>query len=181
MANFEGRYSVVSHVLVIEDDPAIRDWYRDTLTAAKLTVDLAKDGGQAHSSFNMHKPDFVILDLMLPGESGYEVVERFKQVDKSVPVLVVSEVALEESHALAQRCGADEYLVKPLESDELIDAIHRVGEQVWRRHHLGEGTDDSARVRFPCRSCESRIKVKASYAGRRLACPNCGAMNVVPR
>lgn len=181
MEDFETKYSVVSRVLVVEDDPLQQDWYRTTLGQANMTVEVAKDGGQAHAMFQMHKPDFVILDLMLPGESGYEVCERFKQVEKTVPVLIVTDVKLDDSRKLAARVGADEYLTKPVSKAELVEAIHEVGEKVWRKHHLKEEKPQEERIRFACSHCQKRIKVRASYAGRPLSCPECGHITLVPR
>ena len=181
MADYEGRYSVVSRVLVVEDEPEHQEWYRQTLDTAGMTAEIARDGGQAHSAFTMHKPDFVILDLMLPGESGFEVCERFKRVEKTVPVMVVSGVSLEDSQTLARRCGADEYLIKPVTSEQLIASIHEVGERVWRQVHLGENKPVGSFIRFPCPACGKRIKVKGSYAGRPMACPECGNAATVPK
>ena len=181
MAEFTGRYSVVSRVLVVEDDPETQQWYRDALDRANMTAEIAKDGGQAHAMFTMHKPDFVIMDLMLPGESGFEVCDRFKRTEKTMPVMVVSGVSLEDSRALAARVGADEYLVKPVEEPTLIETIHEVGERVWREHHLDEKPQATGSIRFACSQCGSRIKVKASFAGRPMPCPECGNFITVPR
>ena len=181
MDNFEGSYSVVSRVLVVDDHRPDQDWFRQTLSAAGMTAEIAKDGGQAHAMFTMHKPDFVLLDLILPGESGYEVCQRFKQVEKTVPVLIVSEVELADSRRLAERVGADDYVTKPIAADALVTTIKEVGERVWRRYHLGEEPKSEERVRFSCSNCERRIKVKAAYRGRPLSCPECGHITVVPR
>ena len=181
MADYEDRYSVVSRVLVVEDDTPTQDWYRQILEGAGMSAEVARDGGQAHAAFSMHKPDFVILDLMLPGESGFEVCERFKRVEKSVPVLIVSGVSLEDSRSLATRCGADGYLVKPVTGEQLIESIREVSETVWRQFHLDEAKPKSTSIRFACPQCASKIKVKSSYAGRPMACPSCGAATAVPR
>ena len=182
-ATFETRYSVVSRVLVVEDDPLQQDFYRSTLGRAGMSVEVAKDGGQAHAMFTMHKPDFVVLDLILPGESGYEVCRRIKRTEKTMPVLIVSEVSLDDSRSLAARVGADDYRTKPIAGPELVEAIHHVGETVWRQHHLGgeKPKQQHERIRFACGSCEKKIKVRASHAGQPLACPECGHINSVPR
>ena len=76
MADFETNYSVVNRILVVEDDPAERDRLSAVLTKAGFVVEIAKEGGQAHAAVAMNKPDFIILDLILPNESGFEVCER---------------------------------------------------------------------------------------------------------
>ena len=67
---------VVHHILVVEDNADEAQILKLLLERKGYLVTLAKDGGQAHSSFVMRKPDFVLLDLMLPGETGYEVCEN---------------------------------------------------------------------------------------------------------
>src|SRR5437868_6494924 len=97
--------AVVHQILVVEDDADTAGFIKTLLEGQDYQVTIAKDGGQAHSSFVMRKPDFVILDLILPGESGFQICERFKQLDKAVPVMVLSAIELEASKDLAQRVG----------------------------------------------------------------------------
>ena len=78
MADYETNYSVVNRVLVVEDDAAERDRLRKLLSGDGLDVETAKDGGQARSAINMNKPDLILLDLILPNESGFEVCEWIK-------------------------------------------------------------------------------------------------------
>jgi two-component system phosphate regulon response regulator OmpR len=127
----------------------------------------------------MRKPDFVIVDLILPGESGFEVCERMKQSDKTVPVLVLSAIDMEDSRELAARVGADEYLTKPCPPQQLLEAISKVAEKVWARTH-GAASSDEGRVRFNCR-CGKRFKVSSAHRGKTLTCPDCGEPVQVPR
>jgi DNA-binding response OmpR family regulator len=129
--------------------------------------------------FVMRKPDFVILDLILPGESGFEVCERLKHTDRNVPVLILSAIDFDESKVLANKVGADGYLTKPFDPDELVFQIRQIAEAVWERTHL-ERPRETGRVRFSCR-CGKRIKVSVSHRGKSLTCPECGEPLVVPR
>jgi DNA-binding response OmpR family regulator len=171
--------ALAHHVLLVEDDPDTAQATKALLEQHGFHVKIAKDGGQAHSSFAMHKPDFVILDLILPGESGFEVCEHMKQKDDSVPVLVVSAIALPDSRALAERVGADGYLVKPYEPPELLSTIEEIAQRVWERTHL-DHPQEQARVRFSC-ACGKRFKVRPAHRGKTLTCSDCGAPIVVPR
>ena len=126
----------------------------------------------------MHKPDFVILDLILPGESGFEICERMKQADKSVPVLILSAIEMDDSRNLAERVGADGYLAKPFDPNELLACIETLAERVWTRAHSLEPKSES-RVRFQCR-CGKKFKVSESHRGKSLTCPECGEPVVVP-
>ncbi len=174
---------VVHHVLVVEDNPDEAQVLKAILERKGYQVIVARDGGQAHSTFVMRKPDFVILDLILPGESGYEVCEHFKKTDPGVPVLIVSAIELTESRNLAQRVGCDGYLTKPYDPDHLLKQITQIAEKNWRKTHLGEPGQEKEStdyVRFSC-LCGKRLKVSAVHRGKSLTCSNCGELVTVPR
>lgn len=181
MSDFETSYSVVNRILVVEENEAERKEIKSSLTASGFDVESAKDGGQAHASFTMHKPDFVLLGLILPNESGFEVCERMKQEDVSVPVLIYTAIKLDDSRSLAERVGADGYAVKPLSGEELAEEIRRVAEQVWRAQHLEKPKPGGERILFTCPSCNNTVKVRATHRGRQLSCPKCGLRSQVPR
>lgn len=169
----------VNLVLIVEDNPAEADAIKRALEQHHVNVRIAKDGGQAQASFSMHKPDFVILDLILPGESGFEICERFKQADASVPVLVISEMDRPDSRELAERVGADGYLPKPVSADFLVEMVRGIAERVWKQHHA-DAEADPTRVRFVC-ACGKKFKVSSSHRGKSLTCPQCGEPLTVPR
>lgn len=170
---------LVHHVLLVEDDPSAAESLRILLEQHKYRVQIAKDGGQAHSAFQMRRPDFVITDLILPGENGFELIDRMKRLDETVPVLVLSAIALPDAKSLAERIGADGYLSKPVEPAELLQQITEIAQRVWERTHLG-GPKEEKRIRFTCR-CGKKFKVSAVHRGRTLTCPDCGEPLVVPR
>jgi two-component system, OmpR family, response regulator len=169
----------VNLVLVVEDDPASAEHIKTHLEKHHVKVRIAKDGGQAQATFSMHKPDFVILDLILPGESGFEICERFKSADPSVPVLVISEMDREDSRELAERVGADAYLAKPLDPALLVETVREIADKVWRKTH-GDPDTDTTRIRFTC-TCGKKFKVRSSHRGKTLTCPQCGEPLTVPR
>ncbi|MFO0917095.1 MAG: response regulator [Planctomycetaceae bacterium] len=169
----------VNLVLVVEDEPEPAEFVKSVLAEHHVKVRIAKDGGQAQATFSMHKPDFVILDLMLPGESGFEICERFKTADPSVPVLVISQIDMADSRELANRVGADGYLTKPLDAELLVATIRGIAERVWQATHL-EPEGDPERIRFTC-TCGKKFKVSSSHRGKSLTCPQCGEPLTVPR
>ncbi|MDB4743797.1 response regulator, partial [Planctomicrobium sp.] len=87
---------------------------------------------------------------------------------------------MDDSRALAARVGADGYMTKPYDPDDLLEQIHIIAEEVWKQRHLGSKTGDSEKVRFSCGECGKKLKVKASHRGRTLNCPRCGQPAVVP-
>jgi DNA-binding response OmpR family regulator len=172
---------IVNRILLVEDDRDEAESIKTLLEGKKYQVHIAKDGGQAQSSFVMKKPDFVILDLILPGESGFEICERFKLTEKAVPILILSEIELDDSVALAKRVGADGYLTKPFEPEQLLSQIREVAATVWARTH-GEATQpaEDQRIRFACK-CGKKFKVSPAHRGKSLTCPDCGEPVLIPR
>jgi DNA-binding response OmpR family regulator len=172
---------IVHRILVVEDDPETAAFLKTLLEREKYDVTVARDGGQAHSMFVMKKPDFVILDLILPGESGFEVCERLKTMERYVPVLILTAIELEDAKNLATRVGADAYMTKPFDPDELLLQIRQTAQEVWVRSHAeGSDAEESKPVRFSCK-CGKRFKVARQHRGKTLTCPNCGEPVLVPR
>lgn len=171
--------AVAHHILVVEDDPASADSLKALLEANGFRVQVAKDGGQAHSAFRMRRPDFVITDLILPGENGYELIDRMKRSDETVPVLVLSAIGLDESKSFSERLGADGYITKPVAADVLLEEIRTIAQRVWERTHLDQQKEEK-RIRFNCR-CGKKFKVSHVHRGRTLTCPDCGEPLIVPR
>lgn len=170
-------------ILVVDDDPADCAAVKRIFEAQQATVRIAKDGGQAQSSFVMHKPDLVILDLILPGESGFEIAERLKHTDETVPLLALTAITLDDARDLARRVGIDGYVNKPIDPESLVSHAQEVVQQVWRRVHLQEDSSanvETDRVRFNC-LCGKKFKVSAAHRGKNMTCPQCGEPLTVPR
>jgi DNA-binding response OmpR family regulator len=173
--------AIVHRILVVEDDPDTAAFLKALLEREKYEVTVAKDGGQAHSMFVMKKPDLVILDLILPGESGFEVCERLKTLERSLPILVLTAIDMDDARDLARRVGVDTYMTKPFDPDELMQQIKQTAQEVWMRTHgAATETDLHKPVRFACR-CGKRFKVSRQHRGKTLTCPNCGEPVLVPR
>jgi two-component system response regulator VicR/two-component system response regulator RegX3 len=168
--------------LVIDDEPDTVAFLKGLLERNGFEVNVARDGGQAHSMFQMKKPDFVILDLMLVGdETGFEVCERLKTLERAVPVMVFTAIDLPRARDLAKRVGADAYLTKPADPAVLLDVIRETAQEVWQRSRADENQNQKEQhVRFACR-CGKRFKVSAQHRGKTLTCPNCGEPVHVPR
>lgn len=181
-ADFSGGASaqaISDHVLVVDDNEKDAAGMRLALERAGHRVTIAKDGGQALASFHMKRPDFVILDLILPGQSGFEICESLKQQNKDTPILILSAIDMEDSRNLAARVGADGYVTKPITAQELTEEVARVADAVWRRIHVEGAKAGEPRVRFTC-SCGKRFRVSPVHRGRALSCPGCGETVIVP-
>ena len=171
--------ALAHHILLVEDDPSSAESLKVLLELHGFRVQVAKDGGQAHSAFRMRRPDFVILDLILPGENGFELIDRMKHSDETVPVLVLSAIALEDAKTLSERLGADGYMTKPAAPNALLEEIKSIAQRIWERTHQGQPKEEK-RIRFTCR-CGKKFKVSPVHRGRTLTCPDCGEPLIVPR
>ncbi|CAN5414661.1 MAG: response regulator transcription factor [Chloroflexi bacterium] len=106
-------------VLLIEDDPSIRETTTMGLEAAGFAVASARDGAEGMQRFRAEQPDVVLLDLMLPVLDGLEVCRRIR-AESPVPVVMLTARSSTEDVISGLEAGADDYLRKPFEMAELI-------------------------------------------------------------
>jgi DNA-binding response OmpR family regulator len=110
-------------VLVVEDDPDLLVILRVNLTGAGLEPILASDGHTAIDRIQAERPDAVLLDVMLPGIDGWQVLEELHRLGDPVPTVVCSAKRNPEDMARARELGAVAYLVKPVDIERLVDAV----------------------------------------------------------
>ncbi|MBT5752364.1 MAG: response regulator, partial [Rhodospirillaceae bacterium] len=107
-------------ILVVEDDLAVAKQVADILSQAKYVVDLAHDGEEAHFLGDTEPYDAVILDLGIPLMDGLSVLEKWRLAGKTMPVLILSARNTWREKVAGLRTGADDYLAKPFEMEELL-------------------------------------------------------------
>jgi two-component system response regulator PrrA len=126
-------------VLIVEDDPDLLVILRVNLSAAGLDPMLAGDGRTAIDRVVKEHPDVVVLDVMLPGVDGWQVLEELHALGDPAPVVVCSAKKNVEDRSRAAELGAVAYVVKPFDIDLLVDsvldAVRRRGGEAGR---LGE-------------------------------------------
>jgi two-component system, OmpR family, alkaline phosphatase synthesis response regulator PhoP len=115
----------VKHVLVVDDEPKIVGVVRDYLVAAGFTVTTAADGPAALESARSRPPDLVVLDLGLPGLDGLDVARELQR-RSSVPIIMLTARGEEVDRVLGLELGADDYLVKPFSTRELVARVRAV-------------------------------------------------------
>jgi DNA-binding response OmpR family regulator len=126
---------VSARILVIEDEEAIARGLAFNFEQEGYAALVHKDGPSALRYFDEHpgEIDCVVLDLMLPGMSGYEVCKAIRDRDGQVPIMVLSARMLSEDKAYAFDCGTDQYVTKPFNLPELLSRVKNLLE---RRHRL---------------------------------------------
>jgi DNA-binding response OmpR family regulator len=111
-------------ILVVDDEENIRELYRDELTEEGYQVELAENGILALAKFESFRPDLVTLDVMMPGMDGIEVLQRIREKNPSVPVLLLT--AFGEFKQDFHTWASDAYIVKSADVTELKQTVRRL-------------------------------------------------------
>lgn len=113
-------------VLIAEDDPHTRAGLSEILEAEGYQVLTAQDGKDALRIFRQESPEFVCLDIMMPGMSGYDVCREIRRADANVPVIFISAKSEEIDTVVGLELGADDFIVKPFGVKEVVARIRAV-------------------------------------------------------
>lgn len=114
------------NVLVAEDDPHTRRGLVEVLQSEGLATLAAADGLQAWDLFQQYQPDFVCLDVMMPGLSGYEVCRKIRAANSRVPVIFITAKGEEVDKVVGLEIGGDDYIVKPFSVKEVVARIRAI-------------------------------------------------------
>ena len=131
-------------ILVIEDDDGIRLGLVDALRSEGYAVTAAEDGPRGLDAGLTSDPDLIVLDIMMPGMDGFEVLRRLREDHVETPVLILTARGLESDRVRGLDLGADDYMVKPFGLDEFLARV-RTRLRAWDRER---GRDDEAVLRF---------------------------------
>jgi two-component system OmpR family response regulator len=126
------------HILVVDDDPDIRDLVAEFLTRHGYRVDTAADGKAVERAMMRRRPDLVVLDVMLPGEDGLAICRKLSRPDGPA-IIMLSAMGEETDRIVGLELGADDYLPKPCNPRELLARIRAV----LRRRKEPRGTDEA--------------------------------------
>lgn len=114
-----------AHVLLIEDEPNIIEAIRFILSREGWSVDTHSDGSTALDAIHRRDPDLVILDVMLPNRSGYDILSdlRADPATAKLPVLMLTARGQKQDRALAERLGANRFMTKPFSNAEVLSSV----------------------------------------------------------
>ncbi|MGZ3406801.1 MAG: response regulator transcription factor [Polyangia bacterium] len=143
-------------VLIVEDDPSILRGLQMNLGLEGFRTICAHDGEEGLAMMRSHKPDLVLLDLMLPKVGGLDVIKQVRADDPDTPIIVLSAKDQEGDKVVALSLGADDYVTKPF---SIVEVVARIRVSLRRRRRAKSGGKDSG-TRFGV--------VELDVAGRRI-------------
>ena len=118
---------MAKRVLIVEDDKAIARLLRDNLEYEGFVVETCENGHDAVASVRRFAPDLLLLDLMLPhGADGFDICRELHQSPTRVPTIILSARAQKEDRIRGLTLGADDYVTKPFEPDELLVRVEKL-------------------------------------------------------
>jgi DNA-binding response OmpR family regulator len=146
-------------LLVVEDDAHIRLGLCDALRAEGYDVTDCRNGAQAGPLIKQLKPDLVILDIMLPGKSGFDLCREIRSGKNRVPILMLSAKGQEIDKVVGLELGADDYVTKPFSLRELLARV----QALLRRAEAGGGAASDlpmeiafGKVRIDCKALRGK-------------------------
>jgi two-component system response regulator ResD len=120
-----GGMALAQTILVVDDEPTISQVVASYLRRDGFNAVTAADGPSAVEAALEHRPDLVVLDVMLPGFDGLQVMARLRQ-ERHVPVILLTARGEESDRVVGLKLGADDYVVKPFSPAELVARVHAV-------------------------------------------------------
>jgi two-component system, OmpR family, response regulator len=122
------------HVLLIEDEPNIIEAIRFLLTREGWRVDTHSDGADAVAVIEAANPDLLILDLMLPGRSGMDILRDLRALEgfQDLPVLMLTARGQSRDRDMAEKAGVSRFMTKPFSNTEVLAAVRDLLSQATR-------------------------------------------------
>ncbi len=114
------------HILIVEDDLSILTGLKDLLLDEGYEVSTAVDGEKALDLYNSNKFSLILLDIMIPEKSGYDVCKEIRKTDSATPIVMLTAKTEEVDKVIGLELGADDYIVKPFGVRELLARVKAV-------------------------------------------------------
>ncbi|KEY60745.1 response regulator transcription factor [Serratia sp. DD3] len=122
-------------ILVVEDDTNIRQGLVEALSREGYTLIAAENGKVALEKYQQQKPDFMILDIMMPEMDGYQVCREIRKQDEDIPIIFLSAKDEEIDRVVGLELGADDYISKPFGIHEIRARIKTIARRCLRRNN----------------------------------------------
>ncbi|MCR4436061.1 MAG: response regulator transcription factor [Clostridiales bacterium] len=137
----------MKRILIIEDDQSIAELQKDYLEISNFSVDICGDGLKGLKCLETDEYDLLILDIMLPGTDGFEILRRIRDL-RDIPVLIVSAKKEEIDKIRGLGLGADDYITKPFSPGELVARVNaHIAKYERLKSRYGGGRDSTVIIR----------------------------------
>lgn len=123
-------------LLLVEDDEELRDDLKDTLSIFLKNIFTAKNGKEALEIFTKYKPDLILTDYVMPLLDGYELCKEIRKTNKKIPLIIMSNYSDKEKLLKSISLELSDYLVKPIEYNQLKNALLSMAEKFSRENNL---------------------------------------------
>jgi DNA-binding response OmpR family regulator len=156
------------HILLVEDDANLGFVIKDNIEREGMIVHLVTDGESAQQLFKTLPFDICILDVMLPQMDGFTLAEHIRYLDKDVPIIFLTAKSMKEDRIKGFKTGADDYMLKPFNIEELILRIQvflkRTGKQNNREHYtLGHYTFNINNLELATKNSVKKLTRKEAH------------------
>lgn len=135
-------------ILIAEDDLHIRQGLSDLLSQEGYEIEVAENGKLALALFQKQKPQFVILDIMMPEMDGYAVCREIRAVDNDIPIIFLSAKSEEIDRVIGLELGADDYISKPFGTREVVARIRAITRRVLKSSDQEKSNTDTQTESF---------------------------------
>lgn len=133
-------------VLIIEDEPSIRELVTYNLKSNGYVPLEAEDGDRGMALIHQERPDLLLLDIMLPGKDGYEICRELREEGNEIPIIMLTAKSEEIDKVLGLEFGADDYIAKPFGIRELMARIKAVLRRYEKQNVSGRRTDGEDKI-----------------------------------
>ena len=149
------------HILIVDDDDRIRSLLKDYLFENSYLVSSAENAAEAKKKLEYIKFDLIILDIMMPGQNGYELTKEIKKSSK-IPIILLTAKGEVESRIKGLELGANDYISKPFEPKELLLRINNIFKNINKIdsksiHYVGEAQVDLDKMILKLKNKEKKI------------------------
>jgi two-component system OmpR family response regulator len=169
--------NIQPHILVVDDDPQIRDLLQEYLTQNELRVTVTSTGREMSAALTEHAIDLVVLDLRLAGEDGMTLARKLRE-ESAIPVIMLTGVRDEADRIMGLELGADDFLTKPFSPRELLARIRTVLRRTKGSALTEAGQKDVRAYRFADFELNLRTRRLTKNPGQRLELTN-GEFNLL--
>ncbi len=150
-------------VLYVEDEPRAREAVREILKRVVRTVYVAENGKDGLDAFKQYNPDIVVTDIRMPVMSGLEMARKIREENKSKQIIVTTAHGDTDYFLAAIDIAVDQYILKPVQSDRLIEAIRKCADYVLREREVQKHNEEREKLILELQEANAKVKTLSGF------------------